>query len=387
MKKIKIIHIQLFPLMSGVQKVSFDELSNLDSNLFERIVICKSEGEFTRRLQEIGVRVYLVPELRREISPVNDFFAFLHLRAFLTKELPDIVHTHSSKTGFLGRLAARAANVRSVVHTVHGYSFASQTNPILRFIFMCMERIAAFACDKIVVLNLVDANISTKILRISNNKLIMIPNGVDANVYSPPTAELRRRLRMNIFGISDNSHCIIGMVGRLSVQKNPHCFLRAALALAEQYPNTSFVLIGDGELRSEMEYVISGSAHSDRVSIIGWREDIADVLRALDVMVLPSRWEGMPLAILESMAVGVPVIASDIPGNNNLVCDGVNGRLFPSNDAVALAQSIEEFINDPQMRWRYSEEARAKVLVHYSLINRMQEILTIYKTCLNRRSL
>jgi glycosyltransferase involved in cell wall biosynthesis len=176
MKKIKIVHIQLFPLMSGVQKVSFDEMSQLDQNLFERIVVCKCDGEFTERLRELGVRVYLIPELKREVSPISDLLAYFHLRSFLKKESPDIVHTHSSKTGFLGRLAARGASIKAIIHTVHGYSFPGESRYLFRFIFMLLEYIAAFVSDKIIVLNSDDAEISKKILGVPPERLALIPN-------------------------------------------------------------------------------------------------------------------------------------------------------------------------------------------------------------------
>jgi glycosyltransferase involved in cell wall biosynthesis len=379
MKKLKIVHIQLFPLMSGVQRVSLDELSQLDPNFFERIVICKENGEFTELLRERGIRVYLIPEFRREISPISDFLAFLHLRSFLAKERPDIVHTHSSKTGILGRLAARASNIKGVVHTVHGYSFAGESTPLLRFIFKMLERIAAFACDKIIVLNASDAEISQMSLGISPNKLALIPNGVDVNVYSPPAIEFRNAFRKEVFGLINRDHLLVAMIGRLSSQKNPHCFLRAALSVAEKHSDVSFVMVGDGELRAELNAIIQQSRHSERFFMLGWRRDVPDILRAIDMMVLPSRWEGMPLAILEAMAVGAPVICSDIPGNNHIVSDRVDGNLFPMDDSASLADAIEDLIIHPSVRASYASNGRSKILSNYSLDVRMRHVLALYR--------
>lgn len=383
-KKIKIIHIQLFPLMSGVQKVSFDEISLLDENLFERIVVCKCDGEFTEQLRKLGVRIHLIPELKREISLVSDFLAYFQLRAFLKRESPDIVHTHSSKTGILGRFAAHAANVKAIIHTVHGYSFPGEQRLLFRFIFMLLERMAAIVSHKIIVLNSADAEISNKVLRIPRDKLALVPNGVDVTAYSPPTSKLRILLREKIFEISSNQHLIVGMVGRLSEQKNPHCFLQAALSVAERHSNVSFVMIGDGELRPVLQPIIQNSRHRERISILGWRRDITDILQSIDIMVLPSRWEGMPLAILESMSIGVPVIASNISGNNHLIRDGIDGTLFPSGDAYCLAQSLDELIDNPAKRASYALKARKKILSSYSLASRIQNVLVIYYQLLKR---
>lgn len=375
----KIVHLQLLPLMSGVQKVTLDELAHLDPVRFDRVAVCKCEGEFTEQLRKIGVRVHLVPELERAISPKRDVQAYVALRDFFRAEHPDIVHTHSSKTGILGRLAASAARVPIIVHTVHGYAFPAESRPAIRAIFKFLERRAGRVTDRMIVLNDADAAIARDQLGVSEHRLALLPNGVDVDTYAPATPERRKALRQSIFGIVAPDHVIVGMVGRLWLQKNPQCFVRAAIRVAAQRRNISFFMVGDGEFRAELTTMIQASDHADRIRILGWRSDVPDLLKALDVMVLPSRWEGMPLAILEAMSSAVPVVASDIPGNHHLVDDGSDGRLFPLDDDEALAAALINLVDDAAKRSRFSAQARSKVLAKYTLSARMDKIAAIYE--------
>ena len=375
----KIVHLQLLPLMSGVQKVSLDELAHLDPTHYERIAVCKCEGEFTEQLRRIGVRVHLVPELERAISPKRDVQAYLALRDFFRAERPDIVHTHSSKTGILGRLAAKAAGVPTIVHTVHGYAFPAESRAAIKAIFKFLERRAGRVTHRMIVLNDADAAIARDLLGVPDRRLAVLPNGVDVDTYSPATPEARHALRRSVFGIESLDHVVVGMVGRLWVQKNPQCFVRAAIQVAAQRPRVSFFMIGDGEFRHELEAAIRASGQADRIRILGWRSDVPELLKALDLMVLPSRWEGMPLAVLEAMSSAVPVIASDIPGNHHLVEDGSDGRLFPPDDDQALASALIELVDDAALRARFSAQARSKVLRRYTLSARMKQITAIYE--------
>ena len=382
-RRIKIIHVQLLPLMSGVQKVSLDELARLDDACYERIGVCKCEGEFTENLRRIGVRVHLVPELERAISPTRDTQAYRALRDFFRKERPDIVHTHSSKPGVLGRLAARSAGVPLIVHTVHGFAFPSEPRKVVRSIFKVLERLAGRVTDKMIVLNDTDATIALD-LGVPSSRQAVLPNGVDTDIYAPAEREHRLSLRKAAFGIDSPDHVALGRAARLWHQKNPQCFVRAAIEVARKRANASFFMIGDGELRGELEATVQSSGHASRIRILGWRSDVPTLLKGLDIAVLPSRWEGMPLAILEAMSSAVPVIASDIPGNHHLVREGNDGRLFPLDDAEALVAALIDLIDNPVKRARLSAQARAKVVADYTLTARMEKLKAIYQTVLHK---
>lgn len=379
-QRIKIVHVQLLPLMSGVQKVSLDEISDLDRERYEPIVICKSDGEFTERLRKIGIRIYLVPELEREMLPACDIKAFVRMYFFFKKEQPSIVHTHSSKTGVLGRLAAWCAGVPLIVHTVHGFAFPAESRAAVKVFFRFLERVCAKITDHMIVLNDSDALIAREVLGVPESRQVLLPNGVDIDTYAPALPPVRYDLRQAVFGVGDEHRVVIGMIGRLWLQKNPQCFVRAAISVLDQRTNVGFYLVGDGEFRSELETSIRAAGHSASIVILGWRSDVPDVLKALDVMVLPSRWEGMPLALLEAMSSAVTVVASNIPGNNHLVVDGVDGRLFPIDDSDALASILIDLIDHPDKRALFATRGRDKVISSFTLSKRMLGITSIYET-------
>jgi glycosyltransferase involved in cell wall biosynthesis len=376
--RIKIIHVQLLPLMSGVQKVCFDELVNLDEENFDRIVICKSEGEFTEKLKRAGIEIHLIPELERDISPLNDLMAFFKTYSFFTNQKPDIVHTHSSKTGIIGRFAARLAGVPRIFHTVHGFSFSGELGPFKARIFKFLELLAAKITNKLIVLNRSDEFIASTTLKVPRDRIVLLPNGVDTENFKPAAFENRIQIRREYYGVDLSEKLIVCMIGRLWRQKNPECFIKAAISVLKVSDDINFFIIGDGELRGAVDNMIIESGYKDNIKILGWRRDIPILLKGADVMVLPSRWEGMPLAIIEAMASGVPVVASDIPGNNHLIQNRGDGFLFPLDDVDALSKIILQLSGDCEMRMKISANAREKVLLNFTLSDRVDRIKKIY---------
>lgn len=332
------------------------------------------------------VEVLLVPDLVREISPRRDFRALIQLIGHLRSLRPHILHTHSSKTGILGRIAARITRVPVVLHTVHGFAFPFSRSRWVRRLYFVLEYIGGYLCDALIVLNEADRNIAISSLRVPARKVHLIANGVELSRYGATDPEVRRAFRREQFGVDNDEMLCIAMVGRLWQQKNPQCFLRAALqVLAETDRPVRFFFIGDGELRGELEQSILAAGYQDSISILGWRTDVPQLLAALDIFVLPSLWEGMPLAILEAMASRLPVVVSDIPGNRDLVADGIDGVLFPADDAVALAENLKRLITDSGRRKLLGGRARQKVIDQYQLQRRQEQVLALYRELLASR--
>ena len=377
-KPIRIAHLQLLPLLSGVQRVTLEELTRLNRSLFEPFVICKEPGPLTEALEKAGIPFFCVPELVREISPLADLRALMRLKRLFREQKFDILHTHSSKTGILGRLAGRLAGVPLVMHTVHGYAFPAARNTFQKLFYFLMEWIGARLTDALVVLNQNDFEIAAKRLGVPLDKLHLIPNGVDPERYSPPSLEVRNKIRLERFGIGKDG-VAIGMVGRLWRQKNPECFVKAGIELLKNNPlSIHFFLIGDGEEREKLEGLIKASGNQQAIHILGWRDDADRLLDGLDIFVLPSLWEGMPLAILEAMASSLQVVASNIPGNRDLVEDAENGYLFELNNEKVLVEKLRKLINDPALRNRLGESGRKKVQANYTLNERVKTMESLY---------
>lgn len=385
-KSIRLVHLQLLPFISGVQKVTLEEFQILDHSLYEPILICKEEGLLTAAVKELGSPSYYAPALVRPISPLHDFTAGIQLFRLFRKLKPTILHTHSSKTGVLGRIVGRLSGIPVIIHTVHGFSFPYTQSRLIRLVYFLIEYLAGKCCDGLIVLNEGDRKTSTEKLSFPAERVYLIPNGVDSNCYAKATYEQRSLIRRRNFEADDDTICI-GMVGRLWRQKNPVCLLNAAFRVIDQTDKrVKFFFIGDGELRVELEQMIQRKELESKIQVMGWRKDVASLLAGLDIFVLPSLWEGMPLAILEAMASSLPVIASDIPGNNDLIENEVDGFIFEPDNDVQFAEKILSLVNDPERGIEMGENGRKKVVEHYQLLNRVERINKLYKSLLDTKS-
>jgi len=377
-------HLQLLSLLSGVQKVTLDEFTSLPRETYLLSLICKEAGPLSERADSIGVDCHFVPNLVRPISPKADLRALRQLIRLLRFLRPHLLHTHSSKTGILGRIAGRVASVPVVVHTVHGFAFPFGQSRLARAIYYAIEYFGCHLCDALVVVNAADRRIAVEKLNMRPEKVHLIPNGIDPFALGRLSQEPRQTLRRDLFADACDDVVCIGMVGRLWRQKNPECLVRAAIELHQRgCRNFRVILVGDGDLRGSLEVLIDQNGVGGIVRLLGWREDVPRLLGALDIFVLPSRWEGMPLAIIEAMAAGLPVVASDIPGNRDLVSEGIDGILFCADDHVGLADRLHELITDPSRAMAMGSAAQSKAIREYSLERRTLRIDALYRQLLS----
>jgi glycosyltransferase involved in cell wall biosynthesis len=314
--KIKLLHIQLLPLLSGVQNMMLTLLSGLDSEKYEIYVLCKPGGALVDEIKARGYHFIPLKSLRREIS-FWDCIALIQLFLIFKKYKFDIVHTHSSKTGFLGRIAAKAAGVKKIIHTVHGFSFHDFQPKIARQAYIFLEKIAAKCCHKLVFVNQFERKLAIEKKIVSPHQAITIYNGVTI-----PS------LQKTIDCQSWNKKIVIGSVSRFCEQKNIIQSVLTAVKIARKDKRFQFIFIGDGELWERCHKIVKFAKMEKQIVLTGWQNNIDEWLTKFDVFFLFSKWEGLPISILEAMSVGLPVIASDIKGNNELVTKET-GELVP----------------------------------------------------------
>lgn len=375
-KTLKIAHLQLLPLITGVQRVTLDELERLDPQRFTPYIICKEPGPMTEEAERKGINCLYSRNLQRDISPVKDLLAFWQLYRLFRQYRFDVVHSHSSKTGVIGRIAAKLAGVPMITHTVHGYAFPAANSQLEKWIFLAMEWLGTKCSDKIICLHETDRDIAKKTLGASDQQLAVLANGVNTTKYAPATTELKQAMREQL-DIS-NDDVVVGMVGRLWRQKNPQAFINAAINLLSNSVVAHFVLVGDGELSDKLEAQVKDAGFQHNIHFLGWRNDTAQLLKALDVFVLPSLWEGMPLAILEAQATGLPCVVSNIQGNNHLVTDKVDGLLFDLDKPQHLSENISFLINNQTKRIQFGSAGREKILHGYDIDRRIENMTEIY---------
>ncbi len=374
----KIAHIQLLPLLSGAQRVSLDELQRLPNDKFDKYLICCQTGPLTIEAEKLGIKCIIIDSLTREISPIKDLKSLIHLIKIIKNYRFDIIHTHSSKTGVIGRLAGFISKTPLIIHTVHRYSFPAAKNKIQYIIYYIMERIGSMCGNKLICLHETDKEIAIQNLKVKPNDIYIIPNGVDVKKYTPPSIENKQLYRQSLNLSKDD--IVIGMTGRLWLQKNPIFLLENMLPLLIENKNIKILFVGDGELKKELEKFINIYDLNKQVYLLGWRNDIYRILQSIDIFTLPSKWEGMPLAILEAQSSGLPCIVSNITGNNNLVSDNIDGFIFNLEpNGEEFRDKIKKLIYNKELRMKLGIKSREKVILHHSIEQRIQKIEIIYE--------
>jgi glycosyltransferase involved in cell wall biosynthesis len=286
-----------------------------------------------------------VPHLQRPMSVPRDLVALRDLRRRIRALRPDIVHTHSSKAGFVGRLAARMAGVPRIFYTPHGHVFHSYYGPPLTRMFIAMERIAARFTERIVVLTDAEAEQHLAVGVGRRGQFVKIPSGVDLPAVRAEAAggsQVRREL-----GLCGNAP-VIGAVARLVHVKGLRYLVEAMPAILRRCPAAHLVLAGDGDQRPALERLAGELGIADRVHLLGFRRDAAAVTAALNVFVLPSLNEGQGRVLVTAMALGVPIVATRVGGVPEVVEDGRQGLLVPAADADALGQAVTAVLAQPE---------------------------------------
>lgn len=347
--------------LGGAQEVALYLTAGLDKERYEVALITGSEGmlvEEARRMKD--VRLHLVPELVREIDPRKDLRALWAIRAILRDyvrsaplishpsrpPLPGVlVHTHSSKAGILGRWAARLAGVPTILHTVHGFGFHDYQHPLKRRLFVALERWTARISTRLILVSQSNLEKGLRLKLFRPEQAVLIRNGIDLPRFSGARATPEKRAELGLEGNGP----VVGMVSNFKPQKSPLDFVEMARLVHQEVPEARFFVVGDGPLRPQAERLIETYGLGDRVKLVGWRRDIPELLSLLDIFVLTSLWEGLPLVFLEAMAAGKPIVATRVDGTTDVVHDGVNGFLCPPREYAGLARRVIQLLRDPQL--------------------------------------
>lgn len=306
-------------------------------------------------LCQAGVVLFEVPSLVREISLLQDARATLALWRVFHRERPDIVHTHTSKAGVLGRVAAWFAGVPVVIHTPHGHIFYGYYGPAISWVIRLFERLLALLTDRIVTLTDRGAQEHVRYKIAGPEKFMTIPSGITLSVFR--SVRIDPAVKRKELGLPTDGP-VIGTVGRLVPIKGHEWLLKAAPLVLAEFPHATFVFLGEGPLLGQLQQVAAGLGISGHVMFLGARQDVPECLAAFDLFAFPSLNEGMGRALIEAMAVGLPAVAARVGGIPDVVADGETGLLVPARDAAALADALLKLLRDPARRQAYGQAAR-----------------------------
>jgi len=360
--------------------------AGLNDQLFESTLVTGVEGRYEGNMLDLaaakGVKPIIIPQLRRNVDPLGGLITLFKLYRLMRRERPHIVHTHTATAGLLGRLAARLAGVPVIVHTFHGHVLRGYFGPILSEGLVWMERFLAHLSDRIVTVSEGQRRELAGYGVAPLEKITVVPLGFELEALlacESHRGELRREL-----GLADDSK-LAGIVARLVPIKNHRLFLQAAQTVAEAVPQARFLVVGDGELREELEAYSRDLGLDGRVLFTGWRRDLACLYADLDVVALTSINEGTPVSLIEALAAGVPVVTTAVGGVPDVVVDGETGYLVEAGDVKGMAAAIIELLRNPERAKEVGMAGREAVYPRFAAQTLIANVEGLYAELLRQR--
>ncbi len=321
--------------------------------------------------KNFSVKVFENPYFVRRFHFLNDIKAFLPVYKAIKDFKPDIIHAHSTKAGVIARFWSAVLGIKSVIFTAHGWVFTEGKRYFERWITAQVEKLMAKFTAKIICVSEFDKNLALKFKIAPENKLITIYNGVDPKIFDQG---LRCKDSKKVA-----DEIIITFVGRLAPPKDIFLLIDAV----EPIDGVKVLIVGDGELRDKVEKYILRKNLNEKVKLLGERFDVPGILAQSDIFILPSRWEGLPLTIIEAMMAKLPVIASAVGGVPELVDNGITGILVPPRDVEALRFAIRKLVENPDLRVQMGINGYKKAIEKFKLEDMLAKTLNVYYEVLN----
>lgn len=397
MENIKVLHIITRFDKGGSAQNTYLSLLGLEKKNYQLSLISGLSLESEMKHEEIeakekdiqvlgseGIEFIQCPSLVRRINIIKDIKAFFDMWRIIKKNNPVIVHTHSSKAGLMGRLAAKLAGVPVIVHTPHGHVFFGYSGPFKTKLFITLEKLASRITDKIVALT----NREKKdhiLFKIANeDKFSVIYSGIELNILKESSSEEKQNLKKEL-GIPENS-LIVGTAGRLVPIKGPEFLVKASKYIISKYPDTYFIFTGDGPLEPDLKREALEMGLSENIVFLGWRDDLAKIISIYDVFVLPSLNEGMGRVLVEAMALRKPIVASEIGGIPDLVIHGKNGYLVPPKKPEELAKYIQVLLENKDKREKMGLAGK-EMSLNFGAESMIEKIARLYEELLIQKNI
>lgn len=369
-KKIKIMQITHDLNYGGLQKLVVDISKNLDKSRYQ-VSVCtlRESGSLEEELVMSGIKVIKLPSAKNGA----DYLSFWKLSSILREERPDIIHTHNTQPFIEGGIAAILAKIPVHVHTDHGRQFPDKKR------YMFAEWVFSHFANQMVA---VSENLKEDISKyegIRTDKIKVILNGIDGNKYKNKIDKNKKRKELNI---DNRNNPILGFVGRLSPEKGLIYLIKAMKLLVKEFPNILLLIVGEGALLEELKRETKALGMEQNIRFIGPRSDINEILGILDIFVLPSLREGLPLVLLEAAAASLPIVATDVGGNRQVVKHGTNGLLVKHGDATSLYNAIKKMIMDEAMRKEFGCKSFDLFINNFTIETMIKKYEDIYQDCL-----
>lgn len=375
-KKLKICHVITRMIVGGAQENTLLTIKGHVEKGHESVLVTGfspgREGELLKNVDLPDFRIETFPDLVRELSPWKDFMAFLKLRRFFKAEKFDVVHTHSSKAGIIGRLAAYASGVPVVVHTVHGQAFHPYEKWWCNKLYIALERFAALWCDRIYAVaqamidQCVEAGVSPR------EKYQVVYSGMDTGAFDSARREPELRAAL---GIPEDAAVIV-TVARLFPLKGYEFVIPAAKKLIPEYSNLHFLIVGDGPMHDEIISSLKADGMDNRFHFSGLvpPHEVCRYIAQADMLWHLSLREGLPRSVVQALATGRPAVGFRLDGTPEVVLDGKTGFTVPPGDVEQVAAVTRKILDDAALRQSMGEEGKKLVIERFDW-HRMADIL------------
>ncbi|MFA5858325.1 MAG: glycosyltransferase family 4 protein [Elusimicrobiota bacterium] len=351
MDKIRVYHIITKLELGGAQGNTLHTVKYLNRDKFEPGLVCGPGGILDEEAKTVpNLYLHFVPSLIREIHPLKDISALFELYKVLKKNMPVVVHTHSSKAGILGRIAAWVAGVPVIVHTYHGFGFHDFQNPIVKVLYVLIEKFTSGFTDKLVTVakDNIEKALSSGIGK--REQYAVIRSGIPVGKYKGIVVDVIEEKKK--LGLKPEDR-VVTTIGPFKPQKNLVDMIKSAKLASEKVGNIKYLFIGDGEQRGMIESLIAELKLENTVKLLGWRKDVGQLLKITDVFAMSSLWEGLPRSILEAMACAKPVVAYAVDGVKEIVIPDKTGYLIEPKDYRTLAEKVVYLIQNNELAQQY----------------------------------
>lgn len=355
--RIRVVHIA--QAAGGVEQYIKMLLKYMDSTKFENILIASKDYHAENYVNLVDSFEQI--DMSRAIG-MNDLKAARKVRTLIKQYNPNIVYAHSSKAGAIARVADLGLK-NHLIYNPHGWAFNMKCPETKRKLYTAIERVAAPFCDRIICISEAERESALDKRICTDSKLQVIFNGVDIEAYKQ---KKHRKINKAALSIPTGAF-VVGMVGRISSQKAPDVFIRAAKLIKQEIPEAQFIIVGSGEMENEVKEYAKENELNDCLHITGWVDDPLDYVELFDVACLLSRWEGFGLVLPEYMMAGKPIVASNVDAIPNIIRDGENGVLVDADNPQRVCDSVLKLYYQPQLREKLVECGKKDVYLKFDI--------------------
>ncbi len=382
---IRMLHIITRMIRGGADENTLATVKGLDKRRYH-VDLVVGEGSELDLLDGLdNVTVHVMPQLVRDPNPIQDIKALFKLARLIRTNRYQVVHTHTAKGGFLGRIASAMAGTQIIIHTVHGVTFHEHLSPLRRAFYVMLERIAARFTHQFVAVGEDVMNIYVKSGIGEAAAYETIYSGMPLDDYFEagrmPTEE-REALRAELE--LEPQHQAVTMVARLEARKGHTYLFESVLRVREHHPELRVLLVGDGVLRETLEQQVRDLGLSDVVRFLGHRNDVPRLLAASDISVLTSLWEGLPRVLVQAAATGKPIVTFDVEGAWEVVRDGRNGFIVQSRDVDSFSQRLETLLADRDNARRLGQAGREQIGSQWTIETMLDRLDRLYQRLASR---